>query len=92
MRSYKQFKKKLLRNKKIRKAYEKLGPEFVLIEMIIKRRIERGLTQEKLAQKIGTRQSSVSRLESGAYNPSLAFLQKVADALDVRLKISLARK
>jgi len=92
MKNYKQFKTKLLKNKEIKKAYENLGPEFALIEMIIKRRIEKGLTQRELAQKIGTRQSSVSRLESGKYNPSLYFLQKVADALNARLKISLDKK
>jgi len=31
-------------------------------------------------------------LESGKYNPSLYFLQKIADALNARLKISLDKK
>lgn len=42
-KTYKQLKKKLLKDKKIKQAYEKLGPEFTVIEMIIKRRIEKGL-------------------------------------------------
>lgn len=92
IKSYKQFKIKLLKDKEIKRAYEKLGPEFVLTEMIIKKRITKGLTQKELARRIGTKQSAVSRLESGEYNPTLSFLQKVADALDVRLKISLAEK
>lgn len=92
MKSYKQFKTKLLKDKEIREAYEKLGPEFVLVEMIIKKRITKGLTQKELARRVGTKQSAISRLESGKYNPSLSFLQKVADALDTRLKISLAAK
>jgi len=92
MKNYRQLKTKLLKNKEVRKAYDNLGPEFALIEMIIKRRIEEGLTQRELARKIGTKQSAVSRLESGAYNPSIAFLQKVADALDARLKVSLSGK
>jgi len=92
IKSYKQFKIKLLKDKEIKQAYEKLGPEFAVIEMIIKRRITKGLTQKELARRIGTRQSAVSRLESGKYNPTLSFLQKVADALDARLKISIAEK
>lgn len=92
MKNYRQLKAKLLKDKGVRKAYDNLGPEFALIEMIIKRRIEEGLTQRELARKIGTKQSAVSRLESGAYNPSIAFLQKVADALDARLKVSLSGK
>ena len=92
MPSYQQLKTKLLKNKEINQAYNNLGPEFALIELIIKRRIEQGLTQKELARKIDTKQSAVSRLESGSYNPSLAFLQKVAEALDARLKISLSAR
>jgi len=88
-KSYKQFKKELLKDKKIKQAYDDLGPEFALIEIIIKKRIEKGLTQKQLAKKIGTKQSAISRFESGTYNPSFSFLQKVANALDARLKVLL---
>jgi len=88
-KSYKQFKKELLKDKKIKQAYDDLGPEFALIEIIIKKRIEKGLTQKQLAKKIGTKQSAISRFESGTYNPSFSFLQKIAGALDTRLKVSL---
>ncbi|MCD6232964.1 helix-turn-helix domain-containing protein [bacterium] len=91
-KNYKQFKRKLLKDREIKNAYEKLVPEFALIEMIIKKRIEKGLTQKELARKVGTKQSAVSRLESGTYNPTISFLKKVAEALDARLKISLSKK
>ncbi len=90
--TYKQLKRDLLNDKKVKKAYEKLGSEFAIIEMIIRRRIERGLSQKELAEKIGTKQSAISRLESGNYNPSISFLQKVGEALNAKLKISLAKK
>ena len=67
-KTYKQLKRKLLKDKEIKKAYEKLEPEFAVIRMIIKKRIEKGLTQKELARRIGTKQSAVSRLESGTYN------------------------
>jgi DNA-binding XRE family transcriptional regulator len=89
MKNYKKFKTQLLKDKEIKKAYEKLGPEFDLIAMLIKKRIERGLTQEELARKIGTKQSAISRLESGNYNPSLAFLRKVAKTLKARLEVEI---
>ena len=91
-KTYKQLKKELLKDKKIRYTYEKLGPEFAVIEMIIKKRMEKGLSQKELARKIGTKQSAISRLESGAYNPSLSLLQKVGEALGAKLKISLSEK
>jgi DNA-directed RNA polymerase subunit N (RpoN/RPB10) len=37
MKSYKTFKKELLKNKKIKKAYDELGPEFELVQMIIEK-------------------------------------------------------
>ncbi len=89
MKSYKQFKKEALRNKKIRKAYEELGPEFNLISALIERRIKKGLSQEELAKRIGTRQSAISRLESGSYNPTFRILNKVAQALDSEIKVSV---
>lgn len=91
-KTYKQLKKELLKDKGIRRAYEKLEPEFAVIKMIIKKRIERGLSQKELAQKIGTKQSAISRLESGTYNPTLSFLHKVGEALGTKLKISLTEK
>ena len=92
MKNYKQFKTKLLKNRKILKAYEDIGPEFELVKMIIQKRIKRGLTHKDLARQIGTKQSAISRLESGSYNPSFSFLQKVGEALDAKFKISLTEK
>lgn len=89
MESYKHFRTQLLKNKEFRKAYDALGPEFELIAMIIEKRIKKGLTQAALARKVGTKQSAIARLESGAYNPSMAFLEKIAKALGGRLSISI---
>ena len=44
-------------------------------------RKEQGMTQERLAEKVGTRKSNISRLESGRYNPCLDFLDIVAGGL-----------
>ena len=47
------------------------------------------MTQKQLAEKIGTKQSNIARLESGNYNPSYQFLQKIAGALDKKLSFAL---
>lgn len=90
MKTYSQFKKEILKNRKIRLAYEALGPEFEIIAALIKRRLEKGFTQRELAKRLGTKQSAIARLESGTYNPSLDFLKKVTEALDARLKITVS--
>lgn len=90
MKTYKNLKLKLLKNKEIKKTYGKLGPEFDVIRMIIKKRTQRGFTQQQLAKRIGTKQPVISRLEQGTYNPSIKFLQRVAKALDSKVHISIS--
>jgi DNA-binding XRE family transcriptional regulator len=89
MESYNAFKKRMLKNKEIKKAYDDLGPEFELVEMLIKKRLQQNMTQAQLAKKIGTKQSAISRLEQGSYNPSIGFLKKVSIALNAELQISI---
>ena len=52
-------------------------------------RKEQGITQEMLAEKVGTKKSNISRLESGRYNPSLDFLEKVAGGLGREIKVKV---
>lgn len=49
----------------------------------------KGMTQEHLAELVGTKKSNISRLESGRYNPSLDFLTKVADGLGKQIQIKI---
>ncbi|MBX7237290.1 MAG: helix-turn-helix domain-containing protein [Caldilineales bacterium] len=53
-------------------------------------RILRGLTQKQLADMVGTKQSSIARLESGVTPPNLSFLYKVAAALGARVEVRLS--
>ena len=89
MKNWKALKKELLKNKEVAEEYEKLKPRYQLISQLIDARIKRGLTQEKLAKKMGTKQSAIARIESGNANPSLAFLEKVASAIGSKLIIQL---
>lgn len=81
------WEKESLKNPKIKAEYDKLQPEFALIQAVIDARVKRGVTQEDLAEKMGTKQSVISRLESGRANPSVAFLKKLAQALNSHLEI-----
>ena len=81
------WKKRALKNPKFKAEYDKLQPEFAVIKAIIRARADVGITQKSLAEKIGTKQSVISRLESGRANPSVAFLKKLAQALSSNLEI-----
>lgn len=89
MESYKAFKTDILSNPEVKKQYDKLEPEYALISLLIEQRIKKGLTQASLAKKIGTKQSAISRFESGTYNPTISFLYKIADALNTKVKITV---
>lgn len=88
-RDFNEIKKELLKDPEVKREYDRLEPKFALIRSIIDKRIEKNISQEELASRMGTKQSALSRFESGNYNPSLAFMQKVAQALDSKLEIRL---
>lgn len=75
----------LLQDENRRKAYGKIDLSFEIGKMIADGRIARRMTQEKLAQLIGTKQPSIARIEKGAYLPTFTFLQKIARALNTQL-------
>lgn len=81
-------KKQLLQNPEVQKEYENLKVLYDIKSEIIRLRLEQGLSQKELADKIKTKQSAISRLESGEYNPSIDFLAKVANALGKELEIN----
>lgn len=85
--NFDEFLEESLKDPKIKAEYDRLQPELVVIEAILKARKEKGMTQKQLAARIGTKQSVISRLEAGHANPSVAFLAKLARALDTHLEI-----
>ena len=89
MNTWKNYKKELLRDKKVAQEYENLKPRFQLVSQLIEARVKKSMTQKELARRIGTKQSAIARLESGISNPSIAFLEKVTSALDSKLIIQI---
>ena len=89
MRNFNELKRGLLQDRAVRKTYDELAPQYAIIEMIIEKRLKIGLSQEALANKIGTKQSAIARFESGRTNPTLSFLTNITNALNGKLTISL---
>ena len=94
MMTHKQLRTKALANAEVATEYEKLADEFSLLDEFLKARAAQGLTQAQVAEKIGTTQSAVARMESGSgkHSPSLATLTKYADALGCKLEVRLVRR
>jgi ribosome-binding protein aMBF1 (putative translation factor) len=73
------------------REYEALEDEFALARALIGARADAGLTQEELAQRMGTTQSVIARLEGGKARPSTSTLHKLAAATGTRLRVSFER-
>ncbi len=91
--NYSEYKEALLSDSEIKEEYDAIEEEFSLASEIIHLRKEKNITQKELAERIGTSQPAIARLESGSYNKvSLSFLRRVADALDAKPEIHLRKK
>jgi len=69
-------------------AYDVLEDEFALASALIKARGDAAMTQEQVAQAMGTTQAVIARLESGKTMPSTRTLERFAKATHTRLRIS----
>lgn len=76
-----------------REAYDGLEKEYMLIHEMLTARSKSGLTQEAVAELMGTTKSAISRLESaGKHAPSITTLKKYAEAVGCDLQIKLVPK
>lgn len=71
-------------------AYDALVLEYQVADQMLKARSRAGLTQDAVAERMGTTKSAVSRLESaGKHAPSLATLKRYAKAVGCELQVRL---
>jgi transcriptional regulator with XRE-family HTH domain len=91
MLTHKELKARALERADVKTEYDRLDEEFQFLDEFLKARAAAGVTQAEVAERIGTTQSAVARLESGRgkHSPSLATLQKYAHALGCRLELRL---
>jgi transcriptional regulator with XRE-family HTH domain len=94
MLTHKQLRAKALDLAEVKNQFDDLHDEYALLDEFLKARAEQGLTQAQVAERIGTTQSAVARMESGRgkHSPSLATLSKYAEALGCRLEVRLVRQ
>lgn len=90
---HKAFLARAKKRKGFNAAFESLEEEYAVVREMIAARCKSGLTQERVAKRMATTKSAVSRLESaGKHAPSLATLKKYARAVNCRLEIKLVPK
>ncbi len=91
--THEELKKKALQDQNVLHEYEELKLEFQLLKEMLHARKEAGLNQSQVAERMGTKQAAITRLESalssGSLSPSLATLKKYAQAVGCHLDIRL---
>lgn len=89
MKTLKALKTELLAQPDTRAAYEAQAAEYAMARELIAARTRAGLTQADVAQRMGTTQSTVARLEAGKAAPSLRSVQRYAQAVGCRAVVRL---
>lgn len=92
MSDFKNYLDEQLKDDEFREEYEKLEPEFSIIQAVIDARKTANLTQKELSEKTGIAQSDISKLENGNSNPTLAMLKRLADGMGMTIKLQFVPK
>ena len=94
MLTHKELKSRALARRDVRAEFDKLEGEFAFLDEFLKARAAAGMSQAEIADRMGTTQSAVARLESGRgkHSPSLATLRKYARALGYRVDLRLVKE
>lgn len=72
-----------------RDAFENAASAFSLAETLKEERLRAGLTQEQLAERIGTKKTYISRLENGKADVQLNTLFRIFGGLGRRVELTI---
>jgi DNA-binding XRE family transcriptional regulator len=88
-RTITRFREKALKKPGVREEYEALGPAYEMKRRMIAMRKAAGLSQEQMADRLGTQKGNISRLESlnSDVSPRLSTVEQYARALGYRVRI-----
>lgn len=92
MQNLNDIKKELMQEPEFVKEYEAIQPEMDIIRAIVDARIANNLTQKQLAERTGINQADISKLENGTRNPTINLLKRLAEGMDMILKIEFIPK
>ena len=82
--------KELIKNRNdLKDTVEEFDPGYELRKKILLLRLDEGLSQEELAARAGMRQSVISKIENGESEPRIETVNKIAKALNRKVKIDL---
>ena len=92
MKSLKMYKDAQMKNSEFAEEYESIQPDMDVIRAIVEARTSKNLTQKQLSERTGINQADISKLENGTRNPSINLLKRLAEGMDMVLKIENKKK
>ncbi len=92
MSDFRNYLNEQLQDEEFRGEYEKLAPEFSIIQAVIDARKGCSLTQKELSERTGIAQSDISKLENGNSNPTLGMLKRLAEGMGMTVKLEFVPK
>lgn len=92
LQTWEDLERELLKDPKLREELKKHETEFQIARSLIGTRLKRKLSQKQLAEKIGTKQPVISRIESMVAHPTISLLQRISLALNSDLHICFKMK
>lgn len=87
MGTFDEFLQKQLQDPEVKREYDALAPEFMVVQAILDARKSTGISRDELAQKSGISVENIGELEEGEGNPSVKTLQKLARAMGMQLRL-----
>ncbi|MDD6484053.1 MAG: helix-turn-helix transcriptional regulator [Clostridiales bacterium] len=92
MSDFRNYLNEQLKDEEFRAEYEKLEPEFSIIQAVIDARKSNNMTQKELSERTGIAQSDISKLENGNSNPTISMLQRLAEGMGMTVKLQFVPK
>jgi ribosome-binding protein aMBF1 (putative translation factor) len=86
--SWREVRDTFLADPDVQQAYQDLAPRFSVVRQLIALREQHGWTQRELADRAGMKQPQVARLGTGQGEPKLDTLQRLAEAMGCRVRVS----
>lgn len=92
MAKFRDYLQEQLKDEEFKKKYDRLEPEFNIVQAVIDARKQSHFTQKKPSEKTGIAQSDIGKLENGNSNPTISMLQRLADGMNMQIRLEFIPK
>lgn len=92
MSDFRNYLQQQMEDPEFKKEWQSMQPELNIIQAMIDARKACNMTQKELAERTGIDQSDISKIETGNANPALSTLKRLAEGMDMVLKLEFIPK